>query len=109
MPNPPTPDDPAMTGKSAALDFDDTSTSPPDSHRGSLVRTWYRLINRFHFGALAAYAGVASLIGVDALAAVLSAAAIWPVGITIAVVILALAYFSRARWRVLRRRHRSRG
>lgn len=96
-----------MKEGSAASDSD-TSTSPPESYRDSLVRAWYRLINRFHFGVAAAYAGVASLIGIDALAVVLGAAAIWPVGIATAVVILALVYFFREWWRIFWRRRRSR-
>lgn len=101
-------DDSAVREESAASDSDAISTSPPESYRDSLVRAWYRLINRFHFGVSAAYAGVASLIGIDALAVVLGAAAIWPVGIAVAVVILALVYFFRGWWRTFWRRRGSR-
>lgn len=106
--NPHNPDDSAVEENSAAPESDAISTFRPQSYRDSLVLAWYRLINRFHLGVSAVYVGVASLIGVDALVLVLGAAAIWPVGIAVAVAVLALVYFLREWLRTFWRRCRSR-
>lgn len=65
--------------------------------RESITLGWLRLTNRIQLGRMAVYVSVVSLIGVDAVTMIVGAAAIWPVGIPLLLLGLALIHLVR-RW-----------
>lgn len=67
-------------------------------------RWWFVAAGRFGAGRMAIYAGVVSLVGVDAFALIVGSAALWPVGIPFLIAGLALVYAIRGRWPTARRR-----
>jgi hypothetical protein len=68
---------------------------------------WFRLTQVVGRAGMAVYLSAASLIGVDALFLVVDSAAIWPVGIPVLLVVLAVVYVARRRLRAAWRRVRS--
>lgn len=65
----------------------------------SAERAWIRLSERLQFGIFSIYAGAASIVGIEILIVLLGAAAIWPVGIGVLVLLLAGVYTVRERAR----------
>lgn len=86
------------------------STDEPRSRgvRERLEFLLFRITQRLKLGVSAAYFAAASLIGVEALAMVLSFATMWPGSIVLVVGGLALVYLLRKRLRASWRRWRSR-
>lgn len=70
-----------------------------------LTAAWLRVASMTNLGVVGIYVGVAALIGVDGLVAVLALTAMWPVAIPLVLGTLALVYYFRqhlrARWRRL--------
>jgi len=85
--------------------------APDDTRRGLKARVTlllFRVTDRLKLGVAAAYLAAASLIGFEALVALLSITSLWPATIPFVVGTLALVYVLRERIRRWWRRLRSR-
>ena len=89
-------------------DSDHPPDAPPPTWRERIALAWFRVTGRMYVGITSAYLGAASLIGVEALAFLLTFTSAWPIAIPFAVGTLAAVFFFRERlralWRCLRHR-----